>query len=296
MNIIKPLKVSEINLEKIIYDNIRGYDKRYVLINYEKPGQKLLFQTPQLLCSTLPVANNGYYDLDIPLYGKSMRKVNKFIKLLNDLDNKCVNDCKKNAKNWFYNRTNIKYKSLIRDVPENNKVYENGVIKIKLLDGYDKTNITTNGKESNISEICTNQHIRIILEVFALLITEDGFSLYLKPHLLDQQIIKKYQFSFVDDSDSDSILYTEIGGDEGGIELDPKELFIKDSETSAIPIEKKQIEKNQINIPESSEQNSDKLLDDEDNLLKDITETNDESMYETATMTCDYNNMKKNRK
>jgi hypothetical protein len=39
-----------------------------------------------------------------------------------------------------------------------------------------------------------------------------------------------------------------------------------------------------------------KLLDDEDNLMKDITETNDESMYETATMTCDYNNMVKNRK
>jgi hypothetical protein len=291
---IKPLKISEINIDKIIYETIRGYEKKYVLINYERPGQKLIFQTPQLLCTTLPITNNGYYDLDIPLYGKSMRKVNKFIKLLNGLDNKCVMDCKKNAKSWFYNKTNIKYKSLIRDISETNKIYDNGVIKIKLLDGYNKTNITINGKESDISEICTNQHIKIILEVFALLITDDGCSLYLKPHLLDQQIIKKYQFNFIDDSDSDSILYTEIGGDENGeIELDNNELFIKDSESSVIPIDNKQIEKKQIEIPETSEKNSDILSD---NLIKDMTETNDESIYETATMTCDYNNMIKNRK
>lgn len=299
-NIVKPLKVSEVQLDKIIYDQIRGYDKKYVLIHYEKPGQKLLIQTPQLLCLSLPLSNNGYYDLDIPLYGKSMRKVNKFIKLLENLDDKCVYDAKKNAKHWFSGKSNIRYKSLIRDIPDNSRLYENGVIKIKLLDGYEKTAITINGNDSNISELCTNQHIRVILEVFALLITNDGFSLYLKPHLLDQQVIKKYQFNFVEDSDSDSILYTEIGGDENsGIDIDPKELFIKDSESSAMPIVKKTIERKQINInniPETSEQNSDRLLDDEDNLIKNITETNDESMYETTSMTYDYNNMIKNRK
>jgi hypothetical protein len=291
---VKPLQISEIQLDKIIYENIRGVDKRYVLIHYEKPGNKLLFQTPQLLCTTLPIKNNGYYDFDIPLYGRCMRKVNKFIKLLRDLDNKCINDVKKYAKFWFKGKSNIRYKSLIREVPETNRVYENGVIKVKLLDGFDKTTITQNNREVTYNDLVQNNHIRMILEVCALLITDDGFSLYLKPHLVDQQVIKKYQFSFVDDSDSDSILYTEMGKDENvDIDIDPNELFIKDSESTVMHIEKKPIEKRLMSIPETENvNNNDELSSDN---IPETLDTNDESMYETSTMVCDYNNMVKKK-
>jgi hypothetical protein len=302
--VVRPLKISEIQIDKIIYDNTKGEtDKKYVLIHYEKPGNKLIFQTPQMMCATLPIKNNGYYDFDVPLYGKCMRKVNKLIKLLQILDNKCIEDAKKNAKKWFVGKNNIRYKSLIREVSDRSRIYENGVIKVKLLDNFEKTNITQNGKDITFENILQNNHIRMILEVFALLITKDGFSLYLKPLLVDQVVIKKYQFAFNDDSDSDSILYTEIGNDENiDIDIDPKDLFIKDSESTIIQMDKKNIERKinnsiivdtELNNGISSDNIDDTSQCADIDTIKQGNDTNDDSMYETTTMPCDYNNMTK---
>jgi len=286
----KPLRVSQVDLSKIIYQNIKGRNKKYIPIDYETSGNKLVIQTPLLYCNVKPVKKDGFYELDIPLYGKSSSKVEKFVNLLKQLDMKFMNDAKKNGKTWFVGKKNIRYKSIFRDVNDTSRIYENGLIKIKILSGMNGATITQNGKEINPSDLCVNQQIRLLLEVSALWLSEEGFGLYLRPHLIDQHVLVKYQFSFLEsDSDSD-ILDTEIGpGNDEQADITP---FIKDSDTSTIQMNDKNInnvDEKHIEMIES-DSNSD-ILKTEVN--DQVTETNDESTYNDTSIVTDYNNMKK---
>jgi len=289
----KPLKVSQVDLNKIIYQNIKGKYKKYIPIDYETSGSKLIIQTPLLMCNSIPVKSDGYFELDIPLYGKSSRKVDKFVKLLKLLDLKFINDAKHNAKKWFTGKSNIRYKSIFRDGNDNSKIYENGFIKIKMLTGYDGTIVMQNGKEIRPEQLVVNNHIRLLLEINALWLSDEGFGLYIRPHLIDQVVIQKYQFSFIDDSESESdILDTEIGpGEDEGYGINP---FVKDSETSIMSYDTKKLnskmDENQLKCMDTS--NSDRLKTENDTLLKSITETNDESTFDSSLAT-DFNNSKK---
>jgi hypothetical protein len=284
----KTLRISQVDLSKIIYEPIKGKNKKYVPISYENVGNKLVFQTPLLLSNSVPIKNDDYYELDIPLYGKSHRKVDKFVKLLKQLDMKFMNDVKHNAKKWFNEKNKIRYKSIIRDINDNNRIYENGLIKIKLLTGYNSTTITQNGKEINPDDLVSHSEIRLILEVRALWLSDEGFGLYLKPLMLDQHVVKKFQFSFIEESDSDSdILDTEIGpANNEEYDINP---FMRESDTSIMNHEKKILPMNDNERDIISDSNSDRIKTDA-NL--GITETNDESTYDTTIQT-DFNNMRK---
>jgi hypothetical protein len=281
----KTLRISEIDLNKIIYEPIKGKNKKYIPINYETPNNKLVFQTPLLLCNNMVIKNKDYYELDIPLYGKSFKKIDRFIKLLKQLDIKFINDAKQNAKKWFVGKNNIRYKSIIRDINDNNRIYENGVIKIKIMLGCNGTIISQNFKEINPEELVHNSYIRMIIEVCALWLSEDGFGLYLKPHVIDQQVIKKYQFTFVEDSDSESdILDTEIPQNDEQLYINP---FIRESDTSIIPHEKKIVPVNELEHEMITDSNSDRIKTDGN------FET-DESIYDSTIQT-DFNNMTKKK-
>ena len=96
----------------------------------------------------------------------------------------------------------------------------------------------------------------------------------------------KYQFSFIDDSESDSnILDTEMGNDEQ-CNIDP---FIKDSDSSIMTYDKKKIvskiNDKHIDIMESS--NSDRLKP-EESLFEN---TENDSTYNESIIT-DFNNTK----
>jgi hypothetical protein len=285
----KTLRISQIDLKKIIYEPIRGKIKKYIPISYESVGNKLVFQTPLLYCNSKPIRNDTYYELDIPLYGKTYRKVDKFVKLLKELDMKFINDVKNNGKKWFEGKNTIQYKSIIRDINDKSKIYENGLIKVKLLTDYNGTVVMQNGKEISPEDLQNNAEIRMILEVRALWLSDTGFGLYLKPHLIDQQVIKKFQFTFVEDSDSESdILDTEIGpGNNENYDINP---FMKESDTSIIPHEKKITHMNENEREIISDNNSDRFKTD-GNL--GMSETNDESTYDTSVIQTDFNNMRK---
>jgi hypothetical protein len=233
--------------------------------------------------------NDTYYELDIPLYGKSYRKVDKFVKLLKQLDMKFISDVRSNGRKWFGEKTTIRYKSIIRDINDKSRIFENGLIKVKLLTDYNGTIVMQNGKEVSPEDLVNNAEIRMIVEVRALWLSEDGFGLYLKPHLIDQQVIKKYQFTFVEDSDSESdILDTEIGpGNNENYDINP---FMKESDTSIMQHEKKITPMNEHERDIISDNNSDRIKT-EANL--GMSETNDESTYDTSVIQTDFNNMKK---
>merc|ERR1711871_909418 len=130
--IMKPHRISDINLDNIVYSNLKGgKNKKVVYIKYDdnKINHKLTFQTTSLLNTDDIKKKNGFYELDIPLYGKSSNKVNQLIKFFKNFDQKLINDARVNSNKWFEGIKNITYKSIIRI-----KISENSTTKPLILD------------------------------------------------------------------------------------------------------------------------------------------------------------------
>jgi hypothetical protein len=66
--------LNQIDLNKIIYSKVNDMnEKKIIHIFYEKPGQKLLFQTPQLL-NIFDIQKSQYFsELILPLYDCNLK-------------------------------------------------------------------------------------------------------------------------------------------------------------------------------------------------------------------------------
>jgi len=205
--------LNQIDLNKIIYSKVNEMnDKKLIHIHYEKPGQKLLFQTPQLL-NIFDIQKNQYFNqLILPLYDCNL-KVPMLIKFLKDLDMKIVNDAKKNKNEWFKNKTAIKYKSLIKNLYKSNsqsnyytptkedeKYCENGLIKLKLTNGIKIIENNNNvARDINLDDIKKMNYMRLIVELYAVWISNDVFGIYLKPVMIEQ--IQNKVLNFIDEKE-----------------------------------------------------------------------------------------------
>jgi hypothetical protein len=215
--ILKPYRISDIDFDKIIYSPIKtGKNKNVVYLKYDHEKKtNLTFQTPSLFNSEDFKKKNGFYELDIPLFGKSTNKVDELHTFLKDLDNKIIQDGRKNHKTWFNDLKNITYKSTIRSTTIKDDMYKNGVLRIKINDRSNDTTILVNneGKSISLNDIKPNTYIKMILECYAVWITDNGFGLYLKPILLSVNQIKtiSYKYELLDDSDEEiDVMDTEI--------------------------------------------------------------------------------------
>lgn len=215
MSFKKPFKVEEINFDNLKFTDMKSNSKKTIIyIKYDdnKELSNLVFQTPSLYNINKPFFKNDTYELDIPLHGKYDDKVDEFINFLNNLDKKIINEASRNHK-WFNNFTKnnkIKYQKTIRDASSSE--YKNGMIKVKLI----KTNkfhtkIQQEDEIIDIKNIEDNTWIKMILEVYAIWINENGFGLFMRPILLS---LKKdenstYNYQLMDDSDEiDDIIHT----------------------------------------------------------------------------------------
>ena len=187
--IMKPYRISEVDLNNIVYSQVKdGKNKKVVYIKYNNNNTqtRLTFQTTSLINSEDVQKKNGFYELDVPLHGKSNSKVNKLIEFLRDIDKKIINDARRNSNKWFNGTKNITYKSIIRSSYNKKSIYKNGVLRIKISDNMNTKPIILNNENNNIeiSDITSNHYIKMILECYAIWITENGFGLYMKPVLL----------------------------------------------------------------------------------------------------------------
>jgi CRISPR/Cas system-associated endoribonuclease Cas2 len=202
--------LNQIDLNKIIYSKVNEMnDKKLIHIHYEKTGQKLLFQTPQLL-NIFDIQKNQYFNqLILPLHDCNL-KVPMLIKFLKDLDLKIINDAKKNKNEWFKNKTAIKYKSLIKNLytsnsqsnhysptKEDEKYCENGLIKLKLTNGIKI--LEHNGSEIKLDDLKKNNFMRLIVELYAVWVSNDVFGIYLKPVMIEQ--IQNKVLNFIDEKE-----------------------------------------------------------------------------------------------
>ena len=230
----KPYKINQIDFSRIIYHDVSGSDNRKsVLLGYNDPDEgekRLLFQTTELRNINSLVDRGTYYELDIPLYGKSEKRVDLLVDFFKNLDTTFINEARQKHREWFGSTSNIKYKSIIRNntVDMENPIFSNGIIKLKILKNKNSnTKITSNKTQTNIDihDLSKDCYVKMILECFALWITKEGFGLYLKPILIDERSTQD-DISFVNDSEDDEnkevndIIDTEIGTHVKNINID----------------------------------------------------------------------------
>merc|ERR1711871_1402916 len=249
----------------------------YIKYDDNKINQKLTFQTTSLLNTDDIKKKNGFYELDIPLYGKSSNKVNQLIKFFKNFDQKLINDARVNSSKWFEGIKNITYKSIIRTSSNKGEYYDNGIIRIKISE-----NSTTkplildkDGNTIDLDSIKKNSYIKMILECYAIWITENGFGLYLKPLVLSVTPIEKviYKYELLEESEEEND--NEVIEDVLDTEVNPttSNAFLKNNEES---YEKSSY----INLPENilkmDDDNEDvKVEEIPKNLTEEITSYDD---------------------
>lgn len=220
MNTLKPLNYKDIDFSKIIYPKEKsGINKKIVYFNYNDDNKikKFVIQTPTLLSNQKPVKNNSFWELEIPLIGKNDEKLNIFINFLNNLDNKIIEDLYTNS-SWFenINNENILYERII---DKDNEECENGVIRLRIINNQSFNTIFQHNKHNiNIEDIDSKLWVKMLLEIYGLIISDSGIFLYIRPIILSfKDIVRSdYNYKFLSDSESEE---DEI--------LESKELFIK---------------------------------------------------------------------
>lgn len=210
----RPYRISEIKYENIRYvEKKKTPTKNIIYVKYEDKGKltNFVIQTPSLRNVNNIISKSNVGELDIPLIGQNKEKTDLFVGFLNNLDKQVINDAKINT-DWFddfHNNNDIKYQKCIRSSDE----YKNGMIRVKLLrnDNFETIMQIKNKTSINFDENVKNNWVKMILEVYAIWITQDGFGIFLRPILVSFSPIQKiqYNYSFIDESDNeDDVLNT----------------------------------------------------------------------------------------
>lgn len=234
-----PFKISDINLENLVYKEVKSNSKKTVVfLKYKKKNslKNLVIQSPTFLNINNPVKNKNYWDLDVPLHGKKTDKVNNFVRFLKNLDDKIVYDARINSSKWFENfeTDEINYQQIIRTAED--KRFTNGMIRLKILKNNDfQTMLQINNKESiDVNNIPQNSWIKMIIEIQAIWINKNGFGLFLKPILISFTPIEIKRYKFIEDSEDE---VDDVLDSENGIFLKSKQSNINELETSHLKFE-----------------------------------------------------------
>ncbi len=201
-----PFRISEIDINNICYTDVKSNEKKTIVYLKYMDNHKLkniVFQTPTTMSSNMIQCKNNIFELDVPLVGKEIDKINRFIQFLDNLDKKIVKDAKNNNK-WFElfsNQKTMKYQKVLRESTDGNR---NGVIRLKLLRTNDfETVVQFNNSRINIEEIQKDCWLKSILEIYAIWINENGFGLFIRPILLSFKPCMKinYNYKLIEDSE-----------------------------------------------------------------------------------------------
>jgi hypothetical protein len=208
MNSLEPLRIQQVNLNNLSYTKIKdekNKNKKIIYIKYEN-NKPLVFQCPPLSNENLPKKiTNEYFEIEIPLITQENSKQDKLVEFIQALDKKIRNDAKINAKIWFgENEQTFTQKNLIKESDN----YEFGVIKVKIIKtpSFETLLLLDNRKRISIKDIPSNSWIKMLLEVYSVVINTDTkkFYLFLRPIALSfkEKIGMKYNYKFLEDSAS----------------------------------------------------------------------------------------------
>lgn len=267
MNIQEPLRISEIDLNKIVYTKTKTVsNKKIILIKYNdrNKNKNFVFQTPTLLNLFKPVMSDGYANMEVALTDKNT--CNNFIDFINKLDQKIKDDARVNALNWFNlseNNQTINYQKIIRESSN----FDKGVLKLKLLKNNDFETIVqlSNNKRIDICDIPEEYNCKVLLELFAVWVNpNNNFGVFLRPVLVSFEPRNSlYNYKLIDDMEDsediqDNILETEVNNTSMFIKpVDVHQESKFDDSTSQIDL---------VNLLQKTPQNTDKPME----ILKDL--------------------------
>jgi len=207
MNYKEPLNINNIDLSNIVYTKHRSNNnKKIILIKYKRDNelQNFVFQTPTLLNLFKADELQHYSEIEIALSGKKDSKIQRFLKFLNNLEEKIKKDAVKQSSTWFdinKNNDSVTFQKSIRDSDN----YDNGTIKFKIFNKGDlQTRLQIKNTNINVSEIPENSECKMILECYAIWINGNNeFGILLRPILISFKP-KVYNYKFIQDSEDES--------------------------------------------------------------------------------------------
>jgi hypothetical protein len=208
MNSLEPLRIQQVNLNNLSYTKIKeekNKNKKIIYIKYEN-NKPLVFQCPPLSNENLPKKiTNEYFEIEIPLIAQENSKQDKLVEFIQSLDKKIREDAKINAKIWFgENEQTFTQKNLIKE----SEKCEFGIIKVKIIKtpSFETLLLLDNRKRIPIKDIPVNSWIKMLLEVYSVVINTDTkkFYLFLRPIALSfkEKVGMKYNYKFLEDSAS----------------------------------------------------------------------------------------------
>jgi hypothetical protein len=245
-------------------------DRKVIVGLYnKKDGKKIphLHQSPDLLVTKIPIKKGDEkesYEMELPLYGKTPRKSEDYVKYLQALDNHVKSILDKNKEKWFEKEliNNIMYKTIIRPYKQEEQTKFNllGGIKIRFsLKGNDAVSFYDNNKnllKDPISSIVPfKTYMKIIFHSHSILIEKEKCALVLIPIQIklttDEdavKITKSYSFKDEDEEDEfnddtcDNYLETEIAPEKTKekVKEKTKESKEKDKTTEKLDDKKKE--------------------------------------------------------
>lgn len=238
MNTKVPYKFEDIDLNKIKYTSVKSNSKKTVVYLKYLDNNKLknlVFQSPSLFNINKPIKKNNFYDLDIPLKAKTPSKTKEFINFLNNVDHKVIKDATKNT-SWFNNLKHtdqVKYQKIIR---YGNDKYPQ-MIRLKIISTNDfETLVQINNKKNidteNIPQDCWT---KVIFEIYAIWINNDGFGIYIRPILisLSPNTKTEYNYNLLEDSDDMDDIINTVNDNSIFIKSEPIEV---DNTTSVLEL------------------------------------------------------------
>ena len=211
MNYQEPLRTNNVDFSKIVYPKFRSNQhKKIVLLKYNDKNKlkNFVFQTPTLLNLNTPQLANGYAEIEVGLIGKENDKVAKFVKFLNDLENKVKQDAQFNASTWFnitQDNQTINFQKIIRESDD----FATGTIKIKIIKNNDFETLVqlNNNKRIDVDSIPADSWCKMILECYAVWINSNNdFGLFFRPVLVSFTPKEKeiYNYKFLEESEDEN--------------------------------------------------------------------------------------------
>jgi len=229
------IDVSLIKTSTLMYNN----KKKYSLLSYGEGSTRdnLFIQTP-LFENVFDVEHGpdfGEYYFQIP----SDTAGQKFLNLINDLEQRLISLAFENKSNWFQEKENIKFRSSIKNVQSDtidqnlNKVIKFRIpynIKAKRLHIDTLDNMNTTDFENLLIKNIDGGQIRIIININAIWFTDDMFGLYIRPIYLEEIKVCEYQFQ-----EETGVLFLDS-------EMFPRENIVKHDVTALNNIVKSSVE------------------------------------------------------
>jgi len=237
---ISPININEMNVNNIIYMNkkIKNEHKKIIEIGYANDHniQQFVITLPTITLLSNIIEFEKYFILELPIYNENQTKIKKIIKKLKEIDDKIIEDAKIYSSEWFSESPSAKYKSIIRKSSNEDKRYQNGVLKLKILNPEFckndslKTLIIKNIKtKGTIEDLKLNNDCKIIILLHSLVFNDNCFSICLIPRLISITTkivmvnVLPEQLENSDDDNDDNLLDTET--DEYVTELENKQKF-----------------------------------------------------------------------